>query len=42
MAAGKADEAALLTQGNEDNEAGCYFRPEKPCLPLSTDGNRPQ
>ena len=25
--------------GNEENEAGCYFSPEKPRLPLSIEGN---
>ena len=34
----EADEAAGLTPGNEENEAGCYFSPEKPRLPLSTEG----
>ena len=38
MAAGKADEAAGLAPSNEENEAGDYFSPEKPCLPLSIDG----
>ena len=32
------DEAAGLAPGNEENEAGGRFRPEKPCLPLSTEG----
>lgn len=36
--AGKADEAAGLTPGNEDNAAGVCFSPEKPCLPLSIEG----
>ena len=31
------DEAAGLSPGNEENEPGCYFSPEKPCLPLSTE-----
>ncbi len=35
---GKADEAAGLTPGNEDNAASAYFYPERPCLPLLTDG----
>ena len=33
-----AGEAALLAQGNEDHKARRCFSPEKPCLPLSTDG----
>ncbi|ALP93959.1 hypothetical protein IB211_01568 [Intestinimonas butyriciproducens] len=33
----KADEAAGPAPGNEDNEAGCDFCPEKPCWPLSTE-----
>ena len=37
IAAGKADEAAGLAPGNEDNAAGGDFNPEKPCLPLSPD-----
>ena len=35
----EADEAAGLTPGNEENEAGGRFRPEKPCLPLSIEGS---
>ena len=35
---GEADEAAGLSPGNEENEGGCCFHPEKPWLPLSTDG----
>ena len=38
MAVSKADEAAGLSPGNEDNEAGGYFSPEKPCCPLFTEG----
>ena len=34
----EADEAAGLSPGNEENEAGRCFSSEKPCLPLSTDG----
>ena len=34
----EADEAAGLTPGNEENEAGCCFSPEKPRLPLSAEG----
>ena len=34
----ETDEAAGLTPGNEENEADRCFSPEKPCLPLSTDG----
>ena len=34
----EADEAAGLTPGNEENEAVRCFSPEKPCLPLSTEG----
>ena len=37
-AASEDDEAAGLAPGNEENEAGCYFSPEKPCLPLSIEG----
>ena len=37
MAASEADEAAGLSPSNEENKAGCYFRPEKPRLPLLTD-----
>ena len=37
-AASEADEAVGLTPDNEENEAGCCFSPEKPCLPLSTEG----
>ena len=36
--AGKADEAAGLTPGNEDNAASICFSPEKPCCPLSIEG----
>ena len=35
---GEADEAGGLTPGNEENEAGRGFRPEKPYLPLSIEG----
>ena len=35
----KADEAAGLTPGNEENEADRCFSPEKPCLPLSIEGS---
>ena len=37
MTASKADEAAGLSPSNEENEAGRYFSPEKPCLLLLTD-----
>ena len=37
-AASEADEAVGLTPDNEENEAGYCFSPEKPCLPLSTEG----
>ena len=33
------DEAGGLADGREEDEAGGRFRPEKPCLPLSTEGN---
>ena len=36
--AGKADEAAGLTPGNEDNAAGGLSGPEKPYCPLYTEG----
>ena len=36
--AGKADEAAGLSPGNEDNAADVCFSPEKPYFPLSIDG----
>ncbi len=36
--ADKADEAAGLSPGNEDNAVSSRFSPEKPCCPLSTDG----
>ena len=36
----EADEAAGLTDGREENEAGCCFRPEKPRLPLSAEGRK--
>ena len=43
IAASKADEAAGLSPGNEDNEAGGHFGPEKPCCPSFTEGiNRQQ
>ena len=35
----EADEAAGLTPDNEENEADRCFSPEKPCLPLSIEGN---
>ena len=35
----EADEAAGLSPGNEENEAERCFSPEKPCLPLSIEGN---
>ena len=35
---GEADEAGGLSPGNEENEAGRGFRPEKPYLPLSIEG----
>ena len=35
----EADEAAGLSPGNEENEADRCFSPEKPCLPLSIEGN---
>ena len=34
----EADEAAGLSPGNEENEADRCFSPEKPRLPLSTEG----
>ena len=34
----EADEAAGLSPGNEENEADRCFSPEKPCLPLPTEG----
>ena len=37
---GEADEAGGLSPGNEENEAGRGFRPEKPYLPLSIEGNK--
>ena len=37
IAASKADEAAGLSPGNEDNEAGGHFGPEKPYCPLFTE-----
>ena len=39
MQPSKADEAAGLSPGNEDNTAGRHFSPEKPCGPLYTEGN---
>lgn len=41
IAASEKDEAAGLPPGNEDDEAGCDFSPEKPCLSLFTDGKAP-
>ena len=38
LVAGKADEAAGLPPGNEDNAASCLRCPEKPYCPLSTEG----
>ena len=35
----EADEAAGLSPGHEENEADRCFSPEKPCLPLSIEGN---
>jgi len=35
---GKADEAAGLSPGNEDNTASGCFSPEKPCCPLPGEG----
>ena len=35
----KADEAAGLTPGNEDNAGSRFICREKPCLLLSIDGN---
>ncbi len=37
MASSKAFEAAGLLPGNENNAAGCYFSPEKPCCTLFTE-----
>jgi hypothetical protein len=37
-AASEDDEAAGLSPGNEENETGGYFSPEKPCLPLLIEG----
>ena len=36
----EAEEAGGLSPGNEENEAGRVFRPEKPYLPLSIEGKR--
>ena len=38
LVAGKADEAAGLSPGNEDNAASCPRCPEKPCCLLYTEG----
>ena len=38
IVSGEADEAGGLSPGNEENEAGRGFRPEKPYLPLSIEG----
>ena len=38
IVSGEADEAGGLSPVNEENEAGCGFRPEKPYLPLSIEG----
>lgn len=38
LVADKADEAAGLVPGNENNEASRRRCPEKPCCPLSTEG----
>ena len=37
----KADEAAGLPPGNEDNAVRRKICPEKPCFPLPTDGKLP-
>ena len=37
-AAGEDDEAAGLTPGSKEPGSSDYFSPEKPCLPLSTEG----
>lgn len=40
MQPSKADEAAGLSPGNEDNTAGRHFRSEKPCGPLYIEGTQ--
>lgn len=40
MQPNKADEAAGLSPGNEDNTAGRHFSPEKPCGPLYIEGTQ--
>lgn len=38
IVSGEAGEAGRPSPGNEENEAGRGFRPEKPCLPLPIEG----